>query len=93
MKHNLLTEETLLKHGFKKEVREMDDWGWEEVSFTLKVSPNLFIKYYDDFSCEVYRKTKEGKEISILLDWEMTKLEEELFKIVYVLTGKELENI
>jgi hypothetical protein len=58
MKPTLLNEETLLKYGFKKEVIEMDDWGWEEVSFTLKVSPNLFIKYYDDFSCEVYRKNQ-----------------------------------
>jgi hypothetical protein len=44
------------------------------------------------FPAKYTEKTKDKKrEICMSLDWSMSKLEYELFKIVYVLTGKELE--
>jgi hypothetical protein len=78
-----LTEEWLLKFGFKKIEHATD--------YHLKVSNDVFIVYSDDFSCGIYAdESRESNDFAVIPEWQMINTVHGLQNLVFILTGKEI---
>jgi len=85
-----LTEEWLLKFGFKKIEYASDNTGYG-TDYSLKVSNDVFIVYSDDFSCGIYAdESRESNDFAVIPEWQMINTVHGLQNLVFILTGKEI---
>lgn len=86
----LLTEEKLLSFGFEKVFNEIE----KDYEFHLIVNENIFLCYYEDFSCGIYASKTELKEaLSVSPHIRGTKTVHGLQNLIFSLTQKELINV
>jgi hypothetical protein len=85
-----LTEEWMLKFGFKK-VEYSDERHGFGTEYHLKVNDGIFLNYSDDFSLAIYRNEKAMEdEVGILPEWEAVKYVHGLQNLIFTLVGEEI---
>lgn len=85
-----LTEQWLLKFGFKKVVYNSDEEGYG-TDYHLKCSNGVFMCYADDFSLGLYTSEYDMiNGLAVIPNWEMTKHVHQLQNLYFALTGEEL---
>lgn len=88
-----LTEELLLKFGFKKVVYASDKEGYG-TEYNLKLSDDIYLNYLDDFSLGIYAdETRRNNDFAVIPATKMVKYVHQLQNLIFALTGKEYEEM
>ncbi len=85
----LLTEEILLRFGFKKVTQESDEFY--DVEYQMQLNDDVFVSYSDDFSCGLWSCKERMEEIGVLPEWKNTKKVHGLQNMASILANKELQ--
>lgn len=85
-----LTEEWLLRFGFKKEMYQQDEYG-DYVEYHLEANDDVFMCYADDFSVGLYPEKKYMDNIQVVPNWTSANTVHGLQNLYFILTGKEIE--